>query len=235
MNLPLREVRWLNGSLTLPVFGLETWLSCFKTTSLRPVLEHDRVQEREHLPRGGLPCVPRGTQGKQQPQGPNRGRSGRSIEDKNRPLEKRSREPSVSLAAYPAYALRTLGGHPSRGYFSHRPPSPILVGLFLSISHPCGVIVQTANLVDSLNDNRSRETEGTTCLGLSDQPDCTGCAVPGMATRDDHCHLPSTFRGVKGSLKMRGVRGQVGQKVQLVRGCTLKRPPQGTSRTHTEL
>ena len=31
---------------------------------------------------------------------------------------------------------------------SQRPPSPILVGLFLSISQSCGMIVQTANLVD---------------------------------------------------------------------------------------
>ena len=53
-NLPLREVFLLIGSPTLPVFGLEPWLSWFKTTSLGPVLEHDRVQERKHLPRSGL-------------------------------------------------------------------------------------------------------------------------------------------------------------------------------------
>ena len=61
-------------------------------------------------------------------------------------------EPSVSMAAYASYALRTLGGLPSRGVpeknygVSQRPPSPILVGLFLSISHPCVMIVQSANL-----------------------------------------------------------------------------------------
>ena len=38
---------------------------------------------------------------------------------------------------------------------------------------------------------RSRETEGTISQGLSDQPDCTGSAVQRMATRADHCHLPS--------------------------------------------
>ena len=32
---------------------------------------------------------------------------------------------------------------------SQRPPSPILVGLFPLISQPCGMIVQSANLVDS--------------------------------------------------------------------------------------
>ena len=42
-------------------------------------------------------------------------------------------------------------GVPEKDYgVSQRPPSPTLVRLFLSISHPCGMIVQTANLVDSL-------------------------------------------------------------------------------------
>ena len=74
-------------------------------------------------------------------------------------------EPSDSLAAYPSYALYTLGELLLRGYLkklrglSETPflPSlwvglfrpPILVGLFLSISHLCGMIVPTANLVDS--------------------------------------------------------------------------------------
>ena len=65
-------------------------------------------------------------------------------------------KPSVSLAAYPSYVLRTTGeptavAIPEKENFgvSQRPPYPILVGLFLSISQPCGMIVQTANLVDT--------------------------------------------------------------------------------------
>ena len=46
---------------------------------------------------------------------------------------------------------------------------------------------------------------------------------------------PPTPRGVRGALEVRSVRGQVRQKVQPVRGCTPKRPPQGTRRTRTEL
>ena len=54
---------------------------------------------------------------------------------RNRPLEKRSTEPSVPLAACPSYTLRTLGGLPSRGYLKNyevslRPPPS---------SHLCGV------------------------------------------------------------------------------------------------
>ena len=75
------------------------------------------------------------------------------------------------------------------------------------------MIVQTANLVTFFKDNRSKETEGTTCQGLSDQPDSTDCAVTGMTTRGNNCHLSSTPRGVRSALKVRGVRGQVGQKV----------------------
>ena len=69
--------------------------------------------------------------------------------------------------AYPSYALRTLGvptavGIPEKENWevSQRPHSPILVGLFLSISHPCGMIVQTANCVDSEKDNRSKRNRG---------------------------------------------------------------------------
>ena len=89
-----------------------------------------------------LPCVPRGTQGKQTPQGPGRGRSGRREEGR---LEEKILEESVSLAAYPSYALRTqvvptAVGTPEKENYgvSRRPPSPILVGLFPSISHLVG-------------------------------------------------------------------------------------------------
>ena len=48
----------------------------------------------------------------------------------------------------------------------------------------------------------------------------TAQAVPNQRWQQgsDHCHLPSTPRGVRGALEVRGVRGQVGQKVQPVRG-----------------
>ena len=46
---------------------------------------------------------------------------------------------------------------------------------------------------------------------------------------------PSTPRGVRCALKDRDVRRQVGQKVQPVRGCTPKRPHQGTRRNRTAL
>ena len=94
-----------------------------------------------------LHCVPRGTQGKQKPQGPR-------VEDH---LELKTLEgTSVALAAYPSYVLRTpreptVVGIPEKENYvvSQRPPSPILVGLVLPISQPCGMIVQTANLVDT--------------------------------------------------------------------------------------
>ena len=115
-----------------------------------------------------LPFVPRGTQGKQPPQGPGRGRSGSGEEDH---LEQKTLEETLRLAGgvpvvRTAYARCTHSGevHEKENYgVSQRPPSPILVSLFPSISHPCGMIVQTANLVDSSKDNRSREHEGATC------------------------------------------------------------------------
>ena len=56
-----------NGSLTLPVFGLEpslSWVAPLKATGLPADFEPVTVQEREHLPRGGLVltlCAPRHT------------------------------------------------------------------------------------------------------------------------------------------------------------------------------
>ena len=82
--------------------------------------------------------MPRGTQVKQQPQG--RGRSGSRVEDhlELKTLERTLGEPTeVGIPEKENYGV------------SQRPPSPILVGLFLSISQPCGMIVQTANLVDT--------------------------------------------------------------------------------------
>ena len=135
---------------------------------------------------------------------------------RNRPLEKRLRdhleeptlgetlEGTLRLAGGVCvrWAVSHRGGYPKKTTgVSQRPLSPILVGLFLSISHPCGMIVQTANLVDSENDNRSRETEGTTCQGLSDQPDCTRCAETSACNKVRP--LPSLLyplRGVRGAL-----------------------------------
>ena len=56
-NLRLREVFWLIGPLTLPVFGLEpslSWVAPLEATGLREDYESVAVQEREHLPRVGL-------------------------------------------------------------------------------------------------------------------------------------------------------------------------------------
>ena len=119
--------------LTFPVFGLEpslSWVAPLKATGLPEDKDSVAVQDRD-LPRGGL--------------------------EKKTILRKRlKRKPSLSLAAYPSYALRTLGvqtavGIPEKESYgvSQRPPSPIIVGLFSSISHPCRMVVQTANLVDS--------------------------------------------------------------------------------------
>ena len=66
-NLPRREVLWLMGPLTLPVFGLGpslSWVVPLEATGLPEDFEPVTVQEREHLPRGGLVltlCAPRHT------------------------------------------------------------------------------------------------------------------------------------------------------------------------------
>ena len=70
------------------------------------------------------------------------------------------------------------------------------------------MIVHTANLVDFENDNRSRETEGATCQGLSDQPDCTGCAKPKMATRERP--LPSALYTQRGQGRLWKFEASVG-------------------------
>ena len=55
-------------------------------------------------------------------------------------------EKKTILRKRPGGNLRLAGGVPVvRTAYARS----ILVGLFLSISHPCGMIVQTANLVDS--------------------------------------------------------------------------------------
>ena len=97
-------------------------MNVFVTMSVIPWYAH---------PDSHKPCVPRGTQGKQKPQGPGRGRSGSREEDQ---LEQKTLEETLRLAK-----LRGLSKTP----FTHP------CGLFPSTSHPCGMIVHTANLVDS--------------------------------------------------------------------------------------
>ena len=147
-------------------FRLARSTALFETLSLDSLTRFGTV--------AGVPCVPRGTQGKQKPQGPGRGGRGRRVEDQ---LEEPTRW------RHTRSTLRKQGGKTPKVYLKKKttgsvkdPLLPSLWVFFLSISHPYGMIVQTANLVDSKkNDNRSRETEGTTCQGLSDEPDCRLC------------------------------------------------------------
>ena len=85
-NLSLREVFLLIGSLTLPVFGLEPslcWVAPFKRQAFLKTLSPSLSRKENTFLEVDqfLPCVPRGTQGKQQPQGPGRGRSERREEE----------------------------------------------------------------------------------------------------------------------------------------------------------
>ena len=143
---------WLNGSLTLPVFGLEPslcWVAPFKSDrpSSRPSLSR-KEKPSSRWPSSYLVC-------REAHKENNSLRAPVEVEvevEKKRPW----RKPSVSLAAYPSYVLRTLGEPTAVGILGkencgvpRNPPFSHPCGLLLSISHPCGMIVQTANLVDS--------------------------------------------------------------------------------------
>ena len=95
---------------------------------------------------------------------------------KNRPLGKRSREPSVPLAAYPSYTLRTVGGLPSRGYLKNywvplRPPFSHLCGsiafdLFTDVSviRSClGALLLHLVLAGTKMKTEREETEEASC------------------------------------------------------------------------
>ena len=97
----------MTGPLTLPVFGLEPslcWVAPLKATGLP---ESVAVQEREHLPRSGRVltlCAPR-HKVKNSLSTPEE----EEVEEEKKTIwsKRPQRKPSVSLAAYPSYALRT--------------------------------------------------------------------------------------------------------------------------------
>ena len=66
------------------------------------------------------------------------------------PTLEEKHEGTLRLAGSAYAGWKNAEGAPEKENYgvSQRLPSPILVGLFLSISQPCGMIVQTANLVD---------------------------------------------------------------------------------------
>ena len=95
---------------------------------------------------------------------------------RNRPLGKRSREPSVPLAACPSYTLRTLGGLPSRRYLKNywvleRPPFSHLCGwiafdLFTDVSvirFCLGALLLQLVVAGTKMTTEREETEEATC------------------------------------------------------------------------